>query len=725
MTPEREQFPLAVSVVIPTKNRPALLRSCVEVLLPQLHGVEGGAEIVIVDDGDGSAAQMAALDPRITVVRGRGEGPGRARNRGLAAAKGAIVAFTDDDARCAPDWLACALAYLEHHPDAVGVRGEVLSVDFDPLYEHSVADATGGGYLTCNVAYRHWVLEAIGGFDPAFRYAHEDRDLGYRAEAHGVVGFCPEMRVEHPPRPFTIREWARRGRFVTDDWLLYARYPDQARGRSPLRLKPLEGIARRWVGFLRDPGVRGTGVRRHLRLVLLALGQLLVGLRTTVVASPASARSTPPPRPLNRTRPLRVAYLGPVPNPTAGGAPGVAGLIFQYLCAQGVTIDCYVPVSAESDAADEVAKIPGVSTHLVDTGFRFGRWYSSHPLTKMISAQAFTARGRTKSSAAFLADHRRAPFDVLYQFSTVELFGLRHAKGQLPPIATHPSVHASGELRWLRAERHLAAGGEGRLRAALVRSWVAMRSRRQRTDISLASSVLALSHSLGEQLVEDYGIDPGKVTVVPNAIDLDRFQVPIRKVEDGPLRVVVLGRITVRKGLEDLVAATQLLADLEGALSIEVIGDHSLWSDYRHVLNGLHPGVARYLGHRPRTELQASLGHYDLLAQLSHYEPFGLTVAEALASGVPVLATEAVGAAEGLPPEVCSFVEAGHVEAIAAALRAAVDRHRALDDAGLAALQARCRAEAERRYSKWHIGRLAHDALRACAAGGVERLERP
>ena len=707
---------LAVSVVIPTFHRPELLRRCLENLLPQLDTVDGGAEIILGDDG-GDAAWATELDPRISVVPTGGGGPGRARNGAVRHACGAIVAFTDDDAIPDDGWLEAALSVLTAHPEWVGVRGVVQSVAFDPLYEHSVDDLTGGGYLTCNVAYRTDALRAVGGFDPAFSFAHEDRDLGYRIERLGTVGHAADLVVTHPPRSFTVREWARRGRFVTDDWLLYARYPSQARGHLPDRWKPLEGIVRRWVGFGRNSSVVRRSPRRLLRVLELGVAQAAVGLVVTCTTRRRRIISATPPPPMDVDRPLRIAYMGPVPNPSVGGAPGVAGLLFEDLVTRGVTIDCFVPVSVESDAPDAFAHVPGITVHTVRSGFAFGKWYSSHPITKMLSAQIATARGRSLAARTFLEHHGAQPFDVLYQFSTVEVFGLPR-RANLPPIVTHPSVHAAGELRWLRREWPLARRCQGMLRPLLVMAWVGSRTIRQRRDIHRATAVLAISPVFGEHLVADYDVDPNRVTVVRNVIDHHLFAPMADHVRaaGAPLRVLVLGRITVRKGLDDLVAATRQLGDLAGQLSIDVIGDHSLWSDYRPLLRDLDPGVATYCGHRSRAEVAAMLPTYDLLLQLSHYEPFGLTVAEALACGVPVVATTEVGAAQGIDPHVAEIVPVGDVAAIVAALRARVGNR----DAGRSALPALARAEALRTASAAAVGPVLVNALSAAAGRSVQ-----
>jgi glycosyltransferase involved in cell wall biosynthesis len=373
-----------------------------------------------------------------------------------------------------------------------------------------------------------------------------------------------------------------------------------------------------------------------------------------------------------------------------------------------------LPISIESDAADVVEAMRGVEIHRIDSKFAFGKWYSSHPLTKMISTQVATARGRAKAATLLRTRHRERPFDVLYQFSTVELFGLP-ADGELPPIVTHPSVHAAGELRWLKSERRLAERCQGRLRPLLVRLWVAARVQRQRRDIARAAKVLAISAPFAELLCADYGINPAMVTVAENVIDVESFDVPVGPRRPGPVRVVVLGRITVRKGLEDVVAATHLLTDLEGRLTIDVIGDHSLWSDYRPLLADLAPQIATYVGHRPRAVVQETLGQADVLVQASHYEPFGLTVAEALAAGVLVLATPAVGAASGLDASVVTLVEPGNSVALADALRRLVERVENEDDVERDVRRQRCRAAALERFTAATVAPVVDRVLREAA----------
>jgi len=303
------------------------------------------------------------------------------------------------------------------------------------------------------------------------------------------------------------------------------------------------------------------------------------------------------------------------------------------------------------------------------------------------------------------ARHRALPYDVCYQFANLESFGVPSRRDDRPPLVMHPAVHAAGELRWLRAERPLAQGLEGSVQPALVRAWLTARALRQRRDARRADRVLALSAAFGRLLVEDCGVAPERVTVVPDCIDLERFA-PLEDATASVATVASVGRLAVRKGLEDVVALSSSLRDLEGEVELAVVGGGSLWSDYSGLLEGLDPSVGRALGRLDREEVRQLVAASRCVLQLSRYEPFGLTVAEALACGVPVVVTPAVGAAEGLPAEVARVVEPGDVAAVDAAVRELLS----LAPDERAFLAARCR-HAARRFAPDVVAAALYEAL--------------
>ena len=118
-----------VSAVIPTHNRahlvPRAIRSALAALAP-------GDEVIVVDDGstDETAAAVEAFGSEVRLLRQPQSGAGAARNAGLAAASGPLVAFLDDDDEWFPDKIELQRAFMERRPDVLfafsdfGVRHE-------------------------------------------------------------------------------------------------------------------------------------------------------------------------------------------------------------------------------------------------------------------------------------------------------------------------------------------------------------------------------------------------------------------------------------------------------------------------------------------------------------------------------------------------------------------------------------------------------------------------
>ncbi len=166
---------MPVSVVVPTRNRARYL----EVALASLRAQRGATalELVVVDDGstDDTRSVAAAHGARVEPVRGAGLNA--ARNTGVTATSGDLVAFVDDDVWVPPDWLAALAAGAEDHPDAdafggpIHVRMEgpapagwrqappITSLDLGD------SDRTADMVWGANFAVRRSAFERLGGFD--------------------------------------------------------------------------------------------------------------------------------------------------------------------------------------------------------------------------------------------------------------------------------------------------------------------------------------------------------------------------------------------------------------------------------------------------------------------------------------------------------------------------------------------------------------------------------
>jgi glycosyltransferase involved in cell wall biosynthesis len=408
---------------------------------------------------------------------------------------------------------------------------------------------------------------------------------------------------------------------------------------------------------------------------------------------------------------MRIAWLGPAPCEETGPCYTTTQLVPELVKA-GIEVDCFIAAPASS-IPPRLTGIDGLSFFCLPPRWQWNRWYSRTPLMKFVSGQAARARAHVRLAALVAERHADRPYDLLYQYSQIELFGVRRLRRRLPPIVIHPTVHIGGELRWHRREARLARSCEPRAWHLAVRSMLTARALVQKRDIRLARMVVALSRRFGDHLCRDYGVPPDAIRVVPNPIDLARFAP-----RDGPpprarLTILFVARLSVRKGVDLVVALSHRLADLAGAVEIKILGDRTLWSDYRPLLAGLNADVATYVGSVAPPQLREIYRDADGLVQPSLYEPFALTVGEALSSGLLVAASDEVGAAEDVDRRCCIVFPAGDLDAFEAATRELVARLRGERRPELGGL---ARAEAERLFAPATVAGQLADCLREAAA---------
>ena len=246
MQPPPAESPPRVSVVVPTHQRPALLRRCLRALGQQSLGA-GAYEILVVDDGRQDATrdvvqELAAAPgaPHIRYLRPEhGRGPACARNLGWRAARAPVIAFTDDDTIAHADWLAHGVAALAARAAWCALAGRVLvPLEGGPSQRPSDHERMTQGlqhaeFVTANAFVRRDALERIGGFDERFLRAwREDADLQFRLlQQAGPVGRCDSARVLHPVRPVPWGVCLRQQRNTYFDALLYKKHPRLYRER--------------------------------------------------------------------------------------------------------------------------------------------------------------------------------------------------------------------------------------------------------------------------------------------------------------------------------------------------------------------------------------------------------------------------------------------------------------------------------------------------------------
>jgi GT2 family glycosyltransferase len=194
----------AVSIVVPSLGRPRELDRCVTALRQLRYRP---FEIVLVACPAGSAAVGGHMGlPWLRLIPNRQTGIGEARNDGIAAAAGDIVAFIDDDAVPEPTWLdhlvegivatgaAAATGFVRgRNGISFQWRGRTIRPD---AFTAELPDAGEAAYVPqevagvpmlegTNMAIRRDILARVGGFDPAFRFYLDDADMALRLRKAG------------------------------------------------------------------------------------------------------------------------------------------------------------------------------------------------------------------------------------------------------------------------------------------------------------------------------------------------------------------------------------------------------------------------------------------------------------------------------------------------------------------------------------------------------------
>jgi cellulose synthase/poly-beta-1,6-N-acetylglucosamine synthase-like glycosyltransferase len=225
-----------ISVVVCTYNGSRTIRDCLEGLRQLAYA---NFEVIIVNDGssDTTAEIVEQYDFRLISTENRGLSC--ARNTGLQAARGEIVAYLDDDAYPDPHWLTY-LAATFMRTTHVGVGGPNLAPASDGPVADCIANAPGGPVHVllsdqeaehipgCNMAFRKVALQAIGGFDPQFRIAGDDVDVCWRLQQQGwTLGFSPAAMVWHHRRNSVRTYWKQQFNYGKAEAMLERKWPEK------------------------------------------------------------------------------------------------------------------------------------------------------------------------------------------------------------------------------------------------------------------------------------------------------------------------------------------------------------------------------------------------------------------------------------------------------------------------------------------------------------------
>lgn len=275
---------MELSLVITTRDRATQLKKCLDHLT--MVAASHSWELIVVDNGstDGTRDVLDNFSQSttvpVTVLTEPVAGQGRARNTGLAAVRGEIVAFTDDDCYVASDYVDQAIAVFQD--PRIGYCGGRVNL-YDPSdYPITIKESEvpalfaprtaleAGTIHGANMIFRTRALKEIGGFDDAFgagtRFSCDDIDACARASFAGFWGaYAPGPLVFHHhgrkaaavpklERSYAIGRGAYLAKFTLrrDSWRIYLKIwywrlvtsLGRSRDERRERLQELEGAFR-------------------------------------------------------------------------------------------------------------------------------------------------------------------------------------------------------------------------------------------------------------------------------------------------------------------------------------------------------------------------------------------------------------------------------------------------------------------------------------------------
>ena len=218
----------------------------------------------------------------------------------------------------------------------------------------------------------------------------------------------------------------------------------------------------------------------------------------------------------------------------------------------------------------------------------------------------------------------RADAVIACEISAVATFGVARRRG-MAAILDAPSIHHAAQ------DRLHGTTDPPALHRRIVRI--------KDEEIALADHILTVSE-LARQTYLDAGVPAGKAHAVPLGADLDLFS-PSGERKSGPLTFLFAGATIRRKGFDLLLEAFDRVHVSQPGARLRIAGTRG---DSGHLLDRRSRDGVVDLGPRTQSQLAEELRQADVLVLPSRNDSYGMVVAEALASGIPVLISAMVGA---------------------------------------------------------------------------------
>ncbi|MFH1681748.1 MAG: glycosyltransferase [Candidatus Eisenbacteria bacterium] len=629
----------AVSVIIPTYNRASLVRESIESVFAQTFK---DYEIVVVDDGSTDNTGVL-LDPlveagRIRYVRTPNRGESAARNVGLEMACGKYIAFNDSDDLFTPRKLEKQVAFLESSPGIALVHSGYGKFDEEgrELGYRDTSRFAGRCYprillewtvlmAVPTVLVRASVMGEVGGFDERMKRA-ADLDMWRRITMRHPIGVLPEMLSRVRVHRGNVSEDKALAEDAFRIYLQKAFDEDRSLGRAFRR----RAAARMYMNVART--LLGEGTSRQMRLVrgcavrsgmswpfypgsyaayLVSFLAPEIRKRLAVLYRRGRFRPFTP-----KVKGGSLLFLGS--KLAVGGAQKILFTHAEWFHDRGIDV-------VAAFFYDQEGMHPVVETRFPFPVINLDGW---RPGARLGGNFLRFLRGVL----------RLARLMTQGRFTLVETF-------------THHSNLLGLPIAWLlrvpgRIATHHGRPGMPRLFDAL-HGWL--------VNSGIASRMIAVSDQTFQEAIRREGVDPRRACVIRNGVAIVDAEpasmkdaAAVRRELDLPDQgrmILSVGRLVTEKGYPYLLEAIPTVLTRVPEAALAIAGDGPLRAPLEERASRLGiAGAVRFLGRRSdvRRLLQAS----DAYVQPSLREGLPLSLLEAMAAGIPVVATAAGGMKE-------------------------------------------------------------------------------
>jgi glycosyltransferase involved in cell wall biosynthesis len=603
--------------------------------------------VLVIDHAPELLDEVRGLWPDLRIVANRErQGLSGARNTGVAEAGGEVVAFLDDDAIPASDWLArLAAAYAD--PDVLGAGGTVRPrwlegkpAWFPPEFDWVVGCTHSGmpqelepvrNLVGANMSFRRAPLLEVGGFSHdlgrvgTLPVGCEETDLSIRVHQRwpeAEILYDPAATVEHvvPPARGKVRYFLDRCR---------------AEGRSKAVLTGMVGsddglssersYVRRTLplGFLRDLGAvfRGDfgGVSRAAMIVVGLAATSVDYLRVrSGIAQPDETEGAHP----SAGGALRVLMVTPRSPLAQGGVERHVMEVSRRMAAAGVQVEvlCADPELKRATSEDR----DGVRIRTVRAWPRGRDWYFAPGIWREM--------GRERWDLVHIQS---------YHTLVAPLAMLRALALRLPYVVTFHGGGHSSDLR------NRARGTQMRLLRPLLRR---------------AARLVAIARFEVEQYGAALGVPPERFAFIPNGTDLSFSDGDLATAEPATPVLASIGRLERYKGHHRVLEAFPLVLEREPQARLLIVGKGPYEEELRRQAEALGLDGKVEITSVPADDpkgMATLLGRVSLVVLMSEFESHPLVALEAAAARRRLLVAEAGGLSEiaadgfgrGIPPE--------------------------------------------------------------------------